>query len=106
MRKYVWRSVAVILLMVCMNMKVQAAYFAYTETVKNQIQLSKVEQESVNAATFQLMRNDADDLIASESDAKMETASESNADERIETASKSNADKSTELASDSNTDEI
>lgn len=107
MRKYAWRSVAVVLFVLCMNVTVHAAYFAYTETVTNQIQLNKVIQE-MTAASFHLLKNDTGLVITSGSNAeeKMEVVSGSNAEAKAEIVSESNAKENTGLASDSNADKI
>lgn len=83
MRRKLIKGMLLIVLAICMNITTQAAYYAYTATVKNQIQLTKVNVGNILRAS----ESDAIDVytfFASESDAEkidLYKASDSNVTE-------------------------
>ena len=103
MRRNIAKCVVVLLLAVCMNMTTQAAYYAYTKTVKNQIRLMEVSEDTVSLSMFGLKNDDFADTTASGSNASESNASESTASgSNAEIPDESKMNTEAEIASDSN----
>ncbi len=94
MRRKLLKGMILIALAICMNMTTQAAYYAYTATVKNQIQLTKVKMRDARLASDSDAM-DAYSCLASGTNAEkndLYTASGTNAEKGgLYTASDSNA---------------